>query len=81
MATIETDYEGIKQMGKELLQALPKLARPEQVANGTKAFMLAYLGLSTADQFLTRESGLYDYVTRRAVAREVDLMVELGYNH
>lgn len=53
MSTIQTDWEGLKQLSKEFFDAMPNLD-VDGLENGFKAFSLAYLGCRFEDNALGR---------------------------
>lgn len=70
MPTIITDLAGLKQLGKEYLDALPT-ATPEELAAGWNCFSLAYLGAklpSRVDEI--QATALFNIVSKKMLARQ-----------
>lgn len=79
--TIQTDFEGVKKLASEFLKALPTL-NLDELENGWKCFVLAYLGCEYPDDFIgqTNRHGcapaLYRIVSREHLNRWMRLRVE-----
>ena len=71
----KTDFDGIKRLAKEFLDALPT-ANIEEADNGLKCFQLAYLSgkFSEADQY--QAAILLQIITMKFIAREAELVGE-----
>ena len=76
--TIATDFDGLKRMARELLDALPALDH-DGVENGLKAFGLAYLGCEFPDDLRGRANrdaaapALFRIVQREVLQRQIEL--------
>jgi hypothetical protein len=76
MATIETDYDGLKKMALSFIQAAPTANR-EALDNGWKCFTLGFIGMeSKRDADRTMALGLFDFVERRYCERDMELTME-----
>ena len=76
MPTIETDYEGLKGMAKEFLEAMPALDMPG-LDNGLKCFSLAYIGCTFKHESENiMAQGLWAFINRKYFDREFELLQE-----
>lgn len=65
----------LRSMASEYLKALPRL-NGDQVENGLKMFNIAYLNTRGPAYEMGLAVSLWDYVSRKAVEREAELLVE-----
>ncbi len=74
---LDTNLQSFREMAAELLKSLPNLKKAEQVENGIKMLNLGYLTLKgdAADMMLAR--GVWDFVARKALARETELIIAI----
>ncbi len=73
--TISLTLEQFKREAATLLKALPTLQRSVQVQAGIDCLNIAYLGLRLNGAESGLADSVWDYASRKAIAREVELLV------